>query len=167
MTGVQTCALPISEPLRCDDRLIHGQCIVKVLNDYKIDYIILVDAFTASNPVMSNIYKMSVPPNVHLDVASAQSAIALIEQAEKSSERTLVLVKDPIIALELQKNCTVLPKALNIGPMSNRKGTKKATYFSYLLDSEAAACEELHAMGIRVYFQQVPGEKEMEWKEAF
>ena len=140
--------------LRCDDRLIHGQCIVKVLNDYKIDYIILVDAFTASNPVMSNIYKMSVPPNVHLDVASAQSAIALIEQ-------------DPIIALELQKNCTVLPKALNIGPMSNRKGTKKATYFSYLLDSEAAACEELHAMGIRVYFQQVPGEKEMEWKEAF
>lgn len=36
--------------LRCDDRLIHGQCIVKVLNDYKIDYIILVDAFTASNP---------------------------------------------------------------------------------------------------------------------
>ena len=85
--------------LRCDDRLIHGQCIVKVLNDYKIDYIILVDAFTASNPVMSNIYKMSVPPNVHLDVASAQSAIALIEQAEKSSERTLVLVKDPIIAL--------------------------------------------------------------------
>ena len=145
--------------LRCDDRLIHGQCIVKVLNDYKIDYIILVDAFTASNPVMSNIYKMSVPPNVHLDVASAQSAIALIEQAEKSSERTLVLVKDP--------NCTVLPKALNIGPMSNRKGTKKATYFSYLLDSEAAACEELHAMGIRVYFQQVPGEKEMEWKEAF
>ena len=47
--------------LRCDDRLIHGQCIVKVLNDYKIDYIILVDAFTASNPVMSNIYKMSVP----------------------------------------------------------------------------------------------------------
>ena len=115
--------------LRCDDRLIHGQCIVKVLNDYKIDYIILVDAFTASNPFMSNIYKMSVPPNVHLDVASAQSAIALIEQAEKSSERTLVLVKDPIIALELQKNCTVLPKALNIGPMSNRKGTKKATYF--------------------------------------
>ena len=74
--------------LRCDDRLIHGQCIVKVLNDYKIDYIILVDAFTASNPVMSNIYKMSVPPNVHLDVASAQSAIALIEQAEESSERT-------------------------------------------------------------------------------
>ena len=116
---------------------------------------------------MSNIYKMSVPPNVHLDVASAQSAIALIEQAEESSERTLVLVKDPIIALKLQKNCTVLPKALNIGPMSNRKGTKKATYFSYLLDSEAAACEELHAMGIRVYFQQVPGEKEMEWKEAF
>ena len=152
--------------LRCDDRLIHGQCIVKVLNDYKIDYIILVDAFTASNPVMSNIYKMSVPPNVHLDVASAQSAIALIEQAErvvsvhwfgKGSDHRFGASEELYRAAE----------GFEYRPMSNRKGTKKATYFSYLLDSEAAACEELHAMGIRVYFQQVPGEKEMEWKEAF
>lgn len=152
--------------LRCDDRLIHGQCIVKVLNDYKIDYIILVDAFTASNPVMSNIYKMSVPPNVHLDVASAGTAVELIQKASESSERTLVLVKDPVIALELQSSCDVLPKALNIGPMSNRKGTKKATYFSYLLDSEAQACKKLQTMGVRVYFQQVPGEKEVEWNDA-
>ncbi len=116
---------------------------------------------------MSNISKMSVPPNVHLDVASAQSAIALIEQAEKSSERTLVLVNDPIIALELQKNCTVLPKALNIGPMSNRKGTKKATYFSYLLDSEAAACEELHAMGIHVISNRFRVKKKWNGKKHF
>ena len=28
---------------RCDDRLIHGQCIVRVINDGKINKIILVD----------------------------------------------------------------------------------------------------------------------------
>ena len=78
----------------------------------------------------------------------------------------MVLVKDPIIALELQKNCTVLPKALNIGPMSNRRETIKATYFSFLLNSEREACDTLSEMGVRVYFQQVPGEKEIEWNDA-
>lgn len=152
--------------LRCDDRLIHGQCIVKVLNDYKIDYIILVDAFTASNAVMCNIYKMSVPPSVHLDVFSPEGAISAIEKAADSEENTLVLVKDPIIALQLLKGSDHLPRQLNIGPMSNRNDAKKATYFSYLLEREYAACDELEAMGVRVYFQQVPGEKELEYAEV-
>ena len=51
---------------RCDDRLIHGQCIVRVINDGKINKIILVDDYTASNPIMVNIYKMSVPPTTEI-----------------------------------------------------------------------------------------------------
>lgn len=154
------------EILRCDDRLIHGQCIVKVLNDYKIDHIILVDAFTASNPVMSNIYKMSVPPTVKLETYTVEGAIEGIEHAANSVEKTLVLVKDPVVALELQKKTTKLPKELNIGPMSNRKETTKITFFSFLLEKEREACEQLSDMGVRVYFQQVPGEKEIEWNEV-
>lgn len=152
--------------LRCDDRLIHGQCIVKVLNDYKVEHIILVDAFTASNPVMCNIYKMSVPPSVHLDVYDAKGAVSAIEEAAAAAETTLVLVKDPIIAIELQQNTDKLPKELNIGPMSNRNDTKKKTYFSFLLEKECEACEKLMELGVRVYFQQVPGEKEIEWDEV-
>lgn len=154
------------EVLRCDDRLIHGQCIVRVLNDYKIDHIILVDEFTASNPVMSNIYKMSVPPTVKLETYTVERAVDEIEEAAKRDEKTLVLVKDPVVALELQKKTTKLPKALNIGPMSNRKQTIKITFFSFLLDKEREACEQLSNLGVRVYFQQVPGEKEIEWNEV-
>lgn len=152
--------------LRCDDRLIHGQCIVKVLNDYKIDHIILVDKFTASNPVMSNIYKMAVPPAIKLEAYDVDEAVKAIEEAAGKEEKTLVLVKDPIVALELQKKTDCLPKALNIGPMSNRRETIKATYFSFLLNSEREACDTLSEMGVRVYFQQVPGEKEIEWNDA-
>lgn len=152
--------------LRCDDRLIHGQCIVKVLNDYKIDHIILVDPFTASNPVMSNIYKMSVPPTVKLEAHDVDTAVAAVEAAAESGDSTLVLVKDPVVALKLQKKTDKLPKALNIGPMSNRKDTTKATFFSFLLDREKDACDALTDMGVRVYFQQVPGDKEIEWNDV-
>lgn len=152
--------------LRCDDRLIHGQCIVKVLNDYKIDHIILVDAFTASNPVMSNIYKMSVPPTVKLETYKVEDALSAIEVSSKNQDSTLVLVKDPLVALELQQKSEALPKALNIGPMSNRKNTKKATFFSFLLEQEREACDKLTDLGVRVYFQQVPQDKEIEWNEV-
>jgi len=33
--------------VRCDDRMIHGQCIVRVIGDFQIERIIGVDNFTA------------------------------------------------------------------------------------------------------------------------
>lgn len=149
--------------LRCDDRLIHGQCIVRVISDGYIEHIILVDDFTASTPVMTNIYKMAVPPNVTIDVVTTASAPTVVDEYANRKEKTLVLVKDPCVALTLQQNTDKLPKELNIGPMSNRNDTKKATFYSYLLQKEQEACDSLVDMGIRVYFRQVPDEKEIEW----
>ena len=116
--------------LRCDDRLIHGQCIVRVINDGNIGRIILVDDFTAGTPVMVNIYKMAVPPTVKIDIVSTADGAAVIEQYAEEKESVLVLVKDPCVALKLLKATDKLPKELNIGPMSNRNNTKKATFYS-------------------------------------
>lgn len=152
--------------LRCDDRLIHGQCIVRILNDYQIDHIILVDSFTATNPVMKQIYKMAVPQSIAIDTLAPADAVSVIEAAAAADDNTLVLVKDPIVALELVKATDALPRELNIGPMSNRLETSKKTFYSYLLPGEEAACDGLTDLGVRVYFQQVPGEKEIEWAEV-
>lgn len=154
--------------LRCDDRLIHGQCIVRVLNDYKVNSIILVDAFTAANPIMKNVYKMSVPSTVELSLVdpASEKATELIERAAMDESSTLVLMKDPIVALDLQRRTDSLPKSFDIGPMSNRAGTRKVTYFSFLLPAEEQACDDLSEFGVRVFFQQVPGEKEVEWLEV-
>lgn len=117
---------------------------------------------------MKNVYKMSVPASVKLSLVdpASEEAIELVEQAANDGSTTLVLVKDPIVALDLQKRTDALPKALDIGPMSNRGGTRKATYFSFLLPTEEEACDGLSELGVRVYFQQVPGEKEIEWSEV-
>ena len=47
--------------------------------------------------------------------------------------------------------------------MSNRLETKKLTFYSYLLEEEINSCKELEKMGVRVFFRQVPGEKEIEF----
>ena len=37
--------------IRCDDRLIHGQCMTVIVKDYDIERILVVDDFTATNPI--------------------------------------------------------------------------------------------------------------------
>ena len=38
--------------VRCDDRLIHGQCMTVIVKAYDIQEIIVVDQFTATNAVL-------------------------------------------------------------------------------------------------------------------
>lgn len=148
---------------RCDDRLIHGQCIVRALNDFHIKKILLVDEFTATNPVIKSVYQMAVPPSVKIEVLRLSEAYEKIENAANDEISNLILIKDPRVAFEIFKKVDGLKRELNIGPMSNRKNTVKATYFSNLLKEEADAIEGLHQMGVRVYFQQVTDQKEIEW----
>ena len=42
--------------VRCDDRLIHGQVIVRVLKTFSITKIVVVDESIGSDAVMTNIY---------------------------------------------------------------------------------------------------------------
>lgn len=149
---------------RCDDRLIHGQCIVGVLNDFHVKKILLVDEFTATNPVIKSVYQMAVPPSVKVEVLRPSEAYEKIEKAIDNEISNLILIKDPKIAFDIFQNVDGLKRELNIGPMSNRKDTVKATYFSNLLKEEADAIEGLYQLGVRVYFQQVTDQKEIEWK---
>ena len=152
--------------VRCDDRMIHGQCIVRVLSDFKINCIIGVDDFTAGNPVLKNIYKMAIPPQIRGGIYTTEEAIAEIPPCITGAENTLVLVKAPQTALKLFQAVGGLPKELNIGPMSSRKNAKKVMSYAYLTDEEVKAVNDLTGMGIRVYFNQTIDQKTEEWESV-
>ena len=150
--------------VRCDDRMIHGQCIVRVLSDFNIKCIIGVDDFTAGNAVLKNIYKMAIPPQIKGGIYSTKEAISEIPQYCAGTENTLVLVKNPQTALTLFQALDGIPKELNVGPMSSRKNAKKATMYAYLTEEEVMALNEMAGMGIRVYFNQTIDQKTEEWE---
>lgn len=152
--------------VRCDDRLIHGQCIVRVITDFRIERILIVDNFTASNPVLKNIFTMAVPPQVKAVVLTVDEAKGVIDKYMENNENVLLLMKSPEIALELFKSIPQLKKEFNIGPMSNRKNTTKVTPYAYLLKEEADAIKSLAEMGVKVYFNQVIDQKRVEWEEV-
>ncbi|WWR16715.1 PTS sugar transporter subunit IIB [Lachnospiraceae bacterium JLR.KK008] len=152
--------------VRCDDRLIHGQCMTVIVKSYDIQEIIVVDDFTATNAVLKTVFKTAVPSNMKADVFTIQDSLPKIKEALTNDVRTMVLMKSPIVYVELLKAMDELPKELNVGPMTKRKGSIAVHPAINLIQSEGDAVKEAVSMGAHVYFRQVPEQALIEWDEV-
>lgn len=150
---------------RCDDRLIHGQCMTVIVQEYDIRRILVVDDFTASNPILKTVFQTAVPSNLEGDVYTIKDALPQISAAMQDDKKTLLLMKSPVVYRDLKRLMEALPNELNIGPMSNRKNSKEATPTAFLLDEEACAINDLVNMGVHVFFRQLPIHKAVEWED--
>ncbi len=150
---------------RCDDRLIHGQCMISVTKEYDIKRIIVVDNFTASNAILRVVFETAVPSNMKASCYTLEQAIDPIKEAMINNENTLILMKTPQVYVELRKVIDGLPNNFNIGPMSSKKGATPATGWAHLLPEEVAAIKELVNSGVRVFFKQTQSNPLIEWKD--
>lgn len=152
--------------IRCDDRLIHGQIMTRIVQHYFIKRIIAVDDFTASNPVLKSIFEKAAPPGMSTKVESFDNSKDLIQEAIEDDINTLILFRTPLVAEKLFNRHTELPKSVMIGPVASKPNAKSFNFGSYLNQEEIDACEKLVEEGVEIYFQIVPGEKRTEWSEA-
>lgn len=83
--------------VRCDDRLIHGQCMTVIIQHYAVKRIIVVDDFTANNPILKTVFKSAAPPSIETDVFTVDASAAKIASALSDDVRTLVLMKSPLV----------------------------------------------------------------------
>ena len=140
--------------IRCDERLIHGQCMQFIVSDYSIKRIIVVDNATATNPVLKTIFTTAVPKALKADVYTVEQATDEIKGALTDSTNTLLLMKNPRTLVQLRKNVENLPNELNIGPQMARDGVK-CVDFATLHAEDVTACKELAAEGVRIYFNSI------------
>jgi len=113
--------------------------------------------------MLNKIYQLAIPPEIKGGIYTEKQAVDEIKLHLHTVENVLLLLKNPTSAPLLFQAVNQLPKELNIGPMSSRKGSKKATLYAYLTDEEIAALNKLTEMDIRVYFNQVIDQKTEEW----
>lgn len=140
--------------IRCDERLIHGQCMQFIVSDYSIKRIIVVDDMTASNPVLKSIFTTAVPPTIQANVYSTQESIEVIKGALNDDVNTLLLMKNPRTMVKILEQVDGLKKELNIGPQMARDGVK-CVEFASLHAQDVEACKTLNEKGIRVYFNAI------------
>ena len=151
---------------RVDDRLIHGQCIVRVIIDFKIEKIVIIDDFTASNPVLKNIFYLATPPQAKSVIYSIEETKTELSQYIENNENVLLLMRSPTVALKLFEIYANLKKELDIGPISYRPDTVKVTPYAYLSREEIDAIKKIEERRVRVYFNQTIDQKIIEWNEV-
>lgn len=152
--------------IRCDDRLIHGQCMTKIVQEYFIKCIIVVDDFTATNSVMKLVFEKAVPPSMKANVYTVLESYEPIRKAVSDSQNTLVLFRSPVIYKSLMENVDDLPKIMNIGPVAKKPGAQEVNTGTYLSKEDICAIESLVQNDVDVFFQIVPGEKKLSWDDV-
>lgn len=152
--------------VRADERLIHGQTMQFIVTDYSIRNIIVVDNMTASNPLLKSIFQTAVPKEIKANVYTVTDSIPVIEEAMKSSDVTLLLIKHPRVYVELRSLVKDLPNELNIGSQMAKNGVKFAEYAA-LGEEDIEACKTLSKEGVRVYFNAIGASGSViEWESA-
>lgn len=152
--------------IRCDDRLIHGQCMTKIVQHYFIKQIIVVDDFTATNSVLKLVFEKAVPPSMKASVYTVDQCAEAISAAIENNIETLILFRSPLVAESLYDLIDNLPKTFMIGPISKKAGGKEANFGTYLIPSEIEALERMVSKDIIPYFQILPEQKRFEWNDV-
>ena len=151
--------------IRCDDRLIHGQCMTRLVQHYFIKNIIVIDEFTATNPTMKYVVEKIAMPGMKNEVYTVDQAADPIREAINSKVGTMIVFRFPAIARTLFDQVPELPKSLMIGPVQKRDNTITVQDGTYLTKDEIADLDDLNSRGIEIFFQVVPEMKRIEFKE--
>ena len=163
--------------VRVDDRLIHGQVVVKWLRYLDCKQILIVDDELWRDDFMQSVLRLAAPSDVRVHVAPVRQAAKLLQsstleamsrhpsgEASSNGHGVLVLLRSPQTALALLDNGFLFSE-LNIGALAAGEGTTRL-YKSISANSEQiAALRAMQDRGVRIYSQMVPEEHPVEMSE--
>lgn len=143
---------------RIDDRLIHGQVVVKWVRHVGCTEIVIVDDALARDPYMQRVLQLAAPTGMPVSILSVPDAISYFTTPSRHAGRALVLFKSPSAVLALHQNGVSIPE-LNLGGMAGGPGARRIFKSVAVMPSDIVALERLCAEGVRVYLQMVPEER--------
>lgn len=139
---------------RIDDRLIHGQVIIKWINAVHPTEILIIDAGLCHDDFLLQIFKSMIPDEMCLHIMDEESAIAyLLEQNEV--RRVLLLTRSPLTFLTLRQNGIQFPE-VNIGCMGHMPERGHFYKSLYATPAEIAAIHHLQKNGTKFVYRPFP-----------
>lgn len=147
--------------IRIDDRLIHGQVVTAWIKTYQAKKILIVDDIVAKDDFLKNVLKMVKPSGVDLIIKGTENLNETIEAIEENKANAIILMKTPETAKKVFESQVHL-KELNVGGMG--ANAKRVALYKNVSASkeEVAILKEIEEMGVKVYFQATPNDKQIE-----
>ena len=152
--------------IRVDDRIIHGQIIIRWSTEYPCDGIIAVDDKAASSEVIRNALLAASTKKTF--IWTRENFKAKMEEAAASSKNYFVITRTPETMAELLVDwgMKVNTKTLNIGPQSAKKDTVRVSKNADITKEDIAAYEKIHSAGYQIEFQLVPDFSKVRWSDV-
>lgn len=144
--------------VRIDHRLIHGQVMTLWTKEQSVDHILVIDDALSADEFMKEIYKMTVPDSIKVEILSISEAAKKWKDKLFSEGDYLVLFKNEKSALESKKAGFDFNK-IQVGNMSADSNSVIVHKTSRLSTKHLPVLEELSNLGVEVYAQAVPAEK--------
>ncbi|WP_066504110.1 PTS system mannose/fructose/N-acetylgalactosamine-transporter subunit IIB [Abyssisolibacter fermentans] len=151
--------------MRTDDRLIHGQVMVRWVSSLNVKAIVIFDDEIANDPMLSSIFELACPAGVKLYISKLSDADGIKTKVEGKQDNTLILSRSPRVMEKVIEAGFVSDLGYNIGPMSNKPHTTKLASFCYLLDDEIEALKRINEKGIDIFVQTVPDAEKLTWDD--
>ena len=140
--------------VRVDERLVHGQIIIKWIEAKKANRIVIIDNEAATDPIIRKILQMTLPKDIGLSIYdSKEGADFLI--TNNSDDNVIVLVKDLWVVKEIYEKGVKI-KEVNIGRISSGVGKKKIHTNVFLSDEDIDVIKFFKNEGIFIIIQMVP-----------
>ncbi len=147
----------MSNFIRIDDRLIHGQIITKWASYLNAKNLVVIDDKTAKNDMLKSIMTMSVPKSYHTFVCTYADAKDVIQKLSNENNNTLILIRFPSMLKNLADGGINI-NSINIGNVSKsgEKNKFEITHNIFLTKEDILTIEQLHKQGQKITFQLVP-----------
>ncbi len=140
---------------RIDTRLVHGQICTRWAKAVDINRIVVINNELMKDPFMSNIYKMSAPKGIKVEIMDISSAVSGWKANELGAGKLMVIVKDVISTYELYQAWFPIKEIL-IGNLIASTDNKSIIKIVLLNMVEFAMLKEIADSGVRIYIQNVP-----------
>lgn len=140
---------------RIDSRFVHGQVGARLVRQYNVKKIIIIDDKVAADDFMSMVFKMA-SVSASVDIYSVKDAIEKFKEGKLDKGNCMLLFGNVDNAYRAYQG--IKYKELDVGSIKgdDREGTKLVTNMIYINKDEALMLKEMKSDGCNVYFQSVP-----------
>lgn len=122
---------------RIDDRIIHGQTMIKLLPQYPCDGIIIVDNNIVQNKPLFRIYKQVVPDTIKVFCFSVDQATKKLSEAQLSQKKYIIIFKNVKTVKDLFDHGYQITDEISVGTASKKSDAH------YIVDGFALNNEEI------------------------
>lgn len=147
--------------VRIDDRLIHGQVVENWMKFLKINHVIVVNDFVASDRMQKTLFSMAVPDHAKISILTITQAKEAILNGQFEGDKAMLLLVSPQDVLNLI-NKGVRIKEVNVGGMHYSPDKKQILKAISVSKQDIQAFQELDKLGVHLEARMVPNDEKID-----